>query len=63
MTRFPGTRTTALSVKILGPMDGAGAVGLGRSGFLHGIIIPETEPLAFLALLVPEIAALVNAIA
>jgi len=50
------------SVNILGPVDGAGAVGVGRGVCLQGIVVAETEPRAFLAFLVPEIAALVDAV-
>jgi hypothetical protein len=44
-------------------MDDAGAVRLRRSVLLQGLIIPETQSRTLLALLVPEIAALVNAVA
>jgi hypothetical protein len=52
-----------LSVNILGPIDGAGAVRPGRGGFPQGLILPEAEPRAFLPLLVPEITALGDAMA
>ena len=43
-------------------MDGAGAIRIGGGDLLQGIIIPKAQSRALLAFLVPEIAALVDAI-
>ena len=50
------------SIAVLGPVDGAGAIGVRRGDLFCRIVVPETEPRAFLALLVPEIATLVNTV-
>ena len=44
-------------------MDDARAVRRERGGLLQGVIIPQTKPGAFLFVLIPEIAALHDAMA